>query len=196
MVEPDHPRFSISQQCDLLQISRSSWYYEAMGESPLNLKLMRLIDEEFLESPTYGARQMARFLRHKGYWVNRKRIRRLMQKIGLMPIYQKPKTSQPHPEHKVYPYLLRCLDITAPNQIWCTDVTYIPMHRGFLYLVAVMDWYSRKVLRWRLSSTLDAEFCVAALEGGADEVRQTRHLQYDQVSLRAFPLRRCSKMPA
>ena len=164
MVEPDHPRLSITTQCELLKISRSSWYYEALGESPLNLTLMRLIDEEFLEDPSLGARQMARIIRRKGYWVNRKRVRRLMQKMGLMAIYQKPRTSAPHPEHKVYPYLLRDLAITAPNQVWCADVTYIPMRRGFLYLVAVMDWYSRKVLSWRLSNTLDADFCVAALE--------------------------------
>jgi putative transposase len=164
MVEPDHQRLSITKQCELLQISRSSWYYETLGESPLNLTLMRLIDEEFLEDPSCGARQLARILRRKGYWVNRKRVRRLMQKMGLMPIYQKPRTSEPHPEHKIYPYLLRNLEITAPNQVWCADVTYIPMRRGFLYLVAVMDWHSRKVLSWRLSNTLDAEFCVAALE--------------------------------
>lgn len=164
MVEPDHSRLSITRQCELLKISRSSWYYEATGETPLNLTLMRLIDEEFLEDPSSGARQMARILRRKGYWVNRKRVRRLMQKMGLMPIYQKPRTSQPHPEHRVFPYLLRGLDITTPNQVWCADVTYIPMRRGFLYLVAVMDWYSRKVLSWRLSNTLDTEFCVAALE--------------------------------
>ena len=164
MVEPDHPRLSITTQCELLKISRSSWYYEALGESPLNLTLMRLIDEEFLEDPSLGARQMARIIRRKGYWVNRKRGRRLMQKMGLMAIYQKPRTSEPHPEHKIYPYLLRDLAITAPNQVWCADVTYIPMRRGFLYLVAVMDWYSRKVLSWRLSNTLDADFCVAALE--------------------------------
>ena len=164
MVEPDHPRLSITTPCELLKISRSSWYYEALGESPLNLTLMRLIDEEFLEDPSLGARQMARIIRRKGYWVNRKRVRRLMQKMGLMAIYQKPRTSEPHPEHKIYPYLLRDLAITAPNQVWCADVTYIPMRRGFLYLVAVMDWYSRKVLSWRLSNTLDADFCVAALE--------------------------------
>jgi putative transposase len=158
MVEPDHPRLSITRQCEILRISRSSWYYEALGESPLNLTLMRLIDEEFLEDPSLGARQMARIIRRKGYWVNRKRVRRLMQKMGLMAIYQKPRTSEPHPEHKVYPYLLRDLAITAPNQVWCADVTYIPMRRGFLYLVAVMDWYSRKVLSWRLSNNLGCGF--------------------------------------
>ncbi len=125
---------------------------------------MQLIDEQFLETPYYGARQMARYLRRQGYWVNRKRVRRLMQKMGLMAIYQKPRTSAPHPEHRVYPYLLKGIEIKESNHVWCADVTYIPMRRGFLYLVAIMDWYSRKILAWRLSSTLDAEFCVAALE--------------------------------
>jgi putative transposase len=164
MVEPDHPRLSIIRQCNLLCISRSSWYYEAIGESAENLELMRLIDEEFMEEPSYGVRQMARYLRRKGHWVNRKRIKRLMRKMGLMAIYQKPDTSKPHPEHKRYPYLLRGMEITEPNQVWCSDVTYIPLRKGFLYLVAIMDWASRKVLSWRLSNSLDADFCVAALK--------------------------------
>lgn len=164
MVEPEHPELSITQQCELLQISRSSWYYEALGESALNLDLMSRIDEQFLETPYYGARQMARHLRRHGYWVNRKRVQRLMTKMGLMAIYQKPNTSRPHPEHKIYPYLLKKIDIQRPNHVWCADITYIPMRRGFLYLVAVMDWYSRKVLSWRLSNTLDADFCVEALK--------------------------------
>lgn len=164
MVETDHQRLSITQQCSLLQISRSSWYYEVLGESALNLKLMRLIDEQFLETPYYGARQMARHLRRQGYCINRKRVRRLMQKMGLMAIYQKPNTSRPHPEHKVYPYLLRGMDIMESNQVWCADITYIPMRKGFLYLAAVMDWHSRKVLSWRLSNTLDTDFCIVALE--------------------------------
>jgi len=163
MVEPEHPGLSISSQCNLLQMSRSSWYYEARGESALNLQLMRLIDKQFLETPYYGARQIARYLRRQGYWVNRKRVQRLMQKMGLMAIYQKPNTSKPHPEHTIYPYLLRGIEIEYPNQVWCADVTYIPMRKGFLYLVAVMDWYSRKVLSWRLSNTLDTDFCVEAL---------------------------------
>lgn len=125
---------------------------------------MRLIDEQFMEEPSYGVRQMARHLRRKGYWVNRKRVWRLMRKMGLMAIYQKPDTSKPHPEHKIYPYLLNGMDITEPGQVWCSDVTYIPMRKGFLYLVAIMDWASRKVLSWRLSNTLDADFCVAALK--------------------------------
>lgn len=164
MVETGHPRLSITQQCDLLLFSRSSWYYDALGESPLNLKLMRLIDEQFLEDPSSGARQMARYLRRQGYWVNRKRVKRLMRKMGLVAIYQRPNTSRPHPEHKIYPYLLRGMDISEPNQVWCADVTYIPMRRGFLYLIAIMDWASRKVLSWRLSNTLEADFCVDALK--------------------------------
>jgi len=164
MVQSNNQRLSITRQCALLQISRSSWYYEETGESELNLKLMRLIDEQFLETPYYGARQMARHLRRQGYCVGRKRIRRLMQKMGLMAIYQRPNTSKPHPEHRTYPYLLRGMNIEKPNQVWCADVCYIPMRRGFLYLVAIMDWYSRKVLSWRLSNTLDTDFCVAALE--------------------------------
>lgn len=164
MVETDHPGLSIVRQCELLTISRSSFYYTPKREDPRNLELMRLIDAQFLETPWYGARQMARHLRRQGHPVGRKRMRRLMQLMGLAPIYCKPRTSAPHPEHKVYPYLLRDLAIERPNQVWCTDVTYIPMRRGFLYLVAIMDWASRRVLAWRLSNTLDAAFCVAALE--------------------------------
>jgi putative transposase len=135
-----------------------------VGESPQNLELMRLIDEQHLETPWYGARQMTRHLRREGHAVNRKRIGRLMQLMGLSAIYQRPNTSKPHPQHKVYPYLLRGLTIDRPNQVWCADISYIPLRRGFLYLVAIMDWASRKVLSWRLSNTMDADFCVAALE--------------------------------
>jgi putative transposase len=164
MVEPDHPELSITRQCRLLSIARSSYYRAPAGESEMNLALMRLIDAQFLETPWYGSRQMARHLRRQGWSVGRKRVRRLMRQIGLAPIYPRPRTSVPHPEHRVYPYLLRDLAIERPNQVWCADVTYIPMRRGFLYLVAIMDWASRKVLTWRLSNTMDAEFCVAALE--------------------------------
>jgi putative transposase len=165
LVEPDHPRLSIVHQCKLLTINRSSYYYQLRGETPLNLELMRLIDEQYLETPWYGARQMARHLRREGYGVGRrKRIGRLMRQMGLSAIYQKPNTSKPHPQHKIYPYLLRGMTIGRPNQVWCADISYIPMRRGFLYLVAIMDWASRKVLSWRLSNTMDADFCVAALE--------------------------------
>jgi putative transposase len=164
MVDPKHPRLGIVRQCALVSISRSSFYYEGKGESPLNLALMRLIDAQFLETPWYGSRQMARHLRRLGYTVGRKRVRRLMRLMGLQAIYQKPRTSDPHPDHRIYPYLLRGLETDRTNQVWCTDITYIPMRRGFLYLVAIVDWWSRKVLAWRLSNTMDVDFCVEALE--------------------------------
>jgi len=164
MIEPEHSPLSIARQCELVSISRSSFYYRPTGETPLNLELMRLIDAQFLETPWYGSRQMARHLRREGYTVGRKRVRRLMAKMGLAPIYQRPRTTVPHPEHQVYPYLLRDLAIDRPNQVWCADITYIPMRRGFLYLVAIMDWMSRKGLAWRVSNTMDVEFCLEALE--------------------------------
>jgi putative transposase len=165
MIKPEHPQLSIARQCELVSISRSGFYYRPTGETPLNLELMRLIDAQFLETPWYGSRQMAPHLRREGYMVmvGRKRVRRLIAKMGLAPIYQRPRTTVPHPEHRVYPYLLRDLVIDRPNQVWCTDLTYIPMRRGFLYLVAIMDWATRKVLSWRVSNTMDVEFCVEAL---------------------------------
>ena len=125
---------------------------------------MRLIDEQYLKTPTWGSRSMRNHLRRLGYKINRKHVQRLMRLMGLEAIYPRPKTSRPHPEHKVYPYLLRNLNIERPNQVWCTDITYIPMSRGFMYLVAIMDWHSRKVLSWRLSNTMETDFCVEALE--------------------------------
>jgi putative transposase len=164
MIEPEHPRLSVVRQCQLVSISRSGFYYRPGGETPLNLTLMRLIDEQFLETPWYGSRQMARHLRREGYTVGRKRVRRLMAMMGLEPIYQRPRTTIPHPGHRIYPYLLREMVVDRPNQVWCADITYIPMRRGFLYLVAVMDWSTRKVLSWRVSNTMDVEFCIEALE--------------------------------
>lgn len=163
-MDPDHPRLSIVRQCKLLKVHRSSYYHRPSGETELNLELMRLIDEQHLETPYYGARQMTRHLRRQGHGVNRKRISRLMRLMGLAAIYQRPNTSKSHPQHKKYPYLLRGMVIDRPNQVWCTDISYIPMRRGFLYLVAIMDWASRKVLSWRLSNTMDTDFCVDALE--------------------------------
>ena len=125
---------------------------------------MRLIDEQFLKTPNYGSRSMRNFLRRLGYKINRKRVQRLMRQMGIEAIYPKPKTSRPHPSHKIYPYLLRNMTIDQPDQVWCADITYIPLERGFMYLVAVMDWHSRKVLSWRVSNTLDSSFCVEALE--------------------------------
>jgi putative transposase len=163
MIEPDHPALPIGMQCRLLSISRSSFYYEPQGESELNLALMLLIDKQFLETPFFGVQQMAWHLRSQGFSVNVKRVRRLMRLMGLMPIYQKPNTSKPAKGHKTYPYLLRGLRVERPNQVWCADITYLPMKRGFLYLIAIMDWRTRKVLAWRISNTYEAEFCVEAL---------------------------------
>jgi putative transposase len=164
VIDREHPGLSVTRQCELVALSRSSLYYRPLGESASNLELMRLIDEQFLETPWYGARQMARHLRRQGHAVGRKRIRRLMRKMGLAAIYQRPRTTVPHPEHSTYPYLLRGLAIDRPDQVWCADITYIPMRRGFLYLVAVMDWASRMVLAWRLCNTMEADFCIEALE--------------------------------
>ena len=155
---------SIAAQCRLLSISRSSYYYSPVPETEEALALMRVIDAAFLDMPWYGSRQMVRHLRRNGHDAGRRRVRRLMAKMGLSSIYQRPRTSDLHPQHRIYPYLLRKLAIERPNHVWCADVTYIPMRRGFLYLVAVMDWATRKVLAWRLSNTMDASFCVAALE--------------------------------
>lgn len=182
MVEPCNDNLSITAQCRLLSISRSGWYYDPKGETPLNLKLMRMIDEQFLLTPYYGSRQMARHLRRQGYNVGRHRVRRLMRLMGIEAIYQRPRTSDPHPQHKTYPYLLRGLDISRPNQVWCADITYIPVRRGFLYLVAIMDWYSRKVLAWRLSNTMDTSFCVEALEEAFARYGQPEIFNTDQGS--------------
>jgi len=164
MVVRDVPDLSLSRQCRILSIGRSSLYYAPKGESVENLTLMRRIDELFLKYPFYGSRQMARQLRREGMAVGRHRVRRLMRLMGLEAIYRAPKTSVPHPEHRVYPYRLKGLTIDRPDRVWCADITYIPVQRGFLYLVAIMDWASRHVLAWRLSNTLDARFCVEALE--------------------------------
>jgi putative transposase len=152
MIEPDHPALPIGAQCRLLSISRSSFYYSPLGEADTNLALMLVIDKQFLDTPFYGVRQMTWHLRNEGHLVNEKRIRRLMRLMGLMPIYQVPNTSKPAKGHKTYPYLLRGLRVERPGQVWCADITYIPMKRGFLYLVAIMDWHSRKVLAWRISN--------------------------------------------
>ncbi len=164
MVNPSHDSLSIVRQCQILRISRSGWYYESKGESALNLQLMRLIDEQHLKTPYYGSRQMTRHLRRNGFSLSRKRVQRLMRFVGIRAVYQAPKTSISNPQHKIYPYLLKDLDINRPNQVWSTDITYIPVKRGFLYLVAIMDWHSRKVLSWRLSNTMDSDFCVDALK--------------------------------
>ena len=153
MIRRDHPELSLSRQCRLLSISRSSLYHAPQGESAENLELMRRIDELFLKYPFYGSRQMVRHLWRDGVRVGRHRVRRLMRLMGLQAIYQAPRTTTRHPEHRVYPYLLKGLAIGRPNQVWCADITYIPVQKGFLYLGAVMDWATRRVLSWRLSNT-------------------------------------------
>jgi putative transposase len=164
MLNPAERKIPLSRQCRLLHISRSSVYYKPVGVKKADLDLMRLMDEQYLKTPFYGSRSMTLYLKRQGYPVNRKRIQRLMRRMGLEAIYPKPRTSRKHPGHRIYPYLLRDLCIERPNQAWAADITYIPMNRGFMYLVAVMDWHSRKVLSWRLSNTLDADFCTDALQ--------------------------------
>jgi putative transposase len=151
-----------------LGLPRSTLYYELAEPGREDLELMRLIDEQYLKTPFYGSRKMKRHLLSVGHCVNRKRVQRLMRRMGLEAIYPKPRTSQANPEHKVFPYLLRDLSIVRPNQVWAADITYVPMHRGFLYLVAVLDWYSRYVVAWRLSNTLETHFCVEALEAALE----------------------------
>jgi len=164
MIEPEPHEPSISRQCQLLDVSRSSFYYEPQPIDPEELELMRLIDEQYLKTPFYGSRSMALHFRRQGRRVNRKRIQRLMRLMGIEALYPKPHTSRPHPEHRIYPYLLRELAIDQANHVWAADITYVPMPRGYMYLVAVMDWFSRKVLSWRLSNTLESDFCVEALQ--------------------------------
>jgi putative transposase len=164
MIDTNHPALSIRHQCELLDLNRSTFYWQPAGESPLNLELMRLIDKEYTRAPFYGYRKMtARLNDPHGYQVNHKRVARLMQKMGLQAVYPRPRTSIPDKQHKKYPYLLRGLEIDRPNQVWAADITYVPMPRGFMYLVAIMDWFSRFVLAWQLSNTLDGAFCLQAL---------------------------------
>jgi putative transposase len=164
LVDHSDPVLPIVTQCRLLKIARSTLYYRPAPVSPDDLAVMRRMDELYLASPFYGSRRMVAVLRREGVVINRKRVRRLMWVMGLEAIYQKPNTSRGHPDHKVYPYLLRGLIIDRPNQVWCADITYIPMAKGFVYLVAVMDWFSRRVLAWRLSITMEADFCVEAVQ--------------------------------
>ena len=164
LVEHADPVLSVVAQCRLLKLARSTLYYRPAAASPDDLAVMRRMDELHLASPFYGSRRMTAVLRRESWLVNRKRVQRLMRVMGLEAIFQKPNTSQGHPAHEVYPYLLRGLSIDRPNQVWCADITYIPMAKGFVYLVVVMDWFSRRVLTWRLSITLEAAFCVEALQ--------------------------------
>jgi len=163
LVDRADPVLSIVAQCRLLKVARSTLYYRPAEVSADDLAVMRRLDELYLAWPFYGSRRMVAVLRREGWEVNRKRVRRLMRVMGLEAIYRKPNTSAAHPQHKVYPYLLRGMVIERPNQVWCADITYIPMAKGFVYLVAVMDWFSRRVLSWRLSIGMETGFCVEAV---------------------------------
>jgi len=154
----------ITRQCELLSLHRSTVYYRPQDVSERDLKLMRRIDEMHLKRPFYGSRRIRDWLQDEGHDINRKRVQRLMRQMGIRALYPQPRTSKPGKDHKIYPYLLRDLVIDRPNQVWATDISYIPMAKGFVYLVAVIDWYSRKVLSWRLSNSMDTDFCVDALE--------------------------------
>jgi putative transposase len=177
MIERDHPEISVRRQCALIGLNRSSIYTEPVGESELNLHLMRLIDEQYLRTPFYGYPKMTVELQRQGYAVNRKRVARLMQKMGLQALVPYRKLSQAASGHQIYPYLLRGLTITRPKQVWSADITYIPMRQGFMYLVAIIDWYSRYVIAWQLSNTLDGSFCLdtlnVALAQGQPEIFNT-----------------------
>lgn len=163
-IAPEDDRLSITEQCALLELPRSTYYHAGQGESKENLRLMRQIDEQYLKTPFFGSRRMTQWLIRKGRDVNRKRIRRLMQVMGLEAIYPRMRTSDPHPGHRIYPYLLRNLAIKRCDHVWSTDITYIPLKQGFMYLTAVLDWHSRYVLSWELSNTLDGAFCISALK--------------------------------
>ena len=164
MVDREHPSLPIVRQCALLGVSRSSLYYRAKDASEEDLSLMGGMDRQYLETPFYGSRRLKAWLDRQGIPVSRKGVERLMRVMGLRAIYRRPRTSRPPPEHRVYPYLLEKTTVTRPNQAWAADITYLPMARGFLYLVAIMDWHSRYVVAWRLSNTLEADFCVDALK--------------------------------
>ena len=163
-MEREHPEISVRRQCELLGIHRSGLYYEPVGESAENLLLMRLLDEQYTRTPFYGSRRMTEWLATQSHVVNRKRVSRLMELLGIEAVYPKPKLSQPGEGHRIYPYLLRNVTVEPVNQVWSTDITYIRMAQGFLYLVAVMDWFSRYVLSWSLSLTMEVDFCIEALQ--------------------------------
>jgi putative transposase len=164
LIDLGHPALSVRRQCELLGLNRSSLYYEPAGETAENLRLMRMIDEQYTACPFYGSRRMTQWLTQQGEEVNRKRVQRLMRTMGLEAIYPKPRLSTAGKGHKIYPYLLRDVKVERADQVWSTDITYVPMTTGFMYLAAVIDWYSRYVITWRLSNTLDGSFCLEMLE--------------------------------
>jgi putative transposase len=164
LIEPAHPQLSIARQCALVGLPRSSWYYAPVGPSATTQALLDRLDEQYTRTPFYGVRRMTAVLRRAGYAVNPKRVRRLLRVLGLEALYPKPRTSVPAPGHRLYPYLLRGVSIAQPDQVWSSDITYIRLMQGWVYLVAILDWYSRYVLAWEVSNTLDTVVCVATLE--------------------------------
>ena len=164
LIEPQEPTFSLRKQCELLGLNRSSLYYQPVGENAENLNLMRLLDEQYTRTPYYGVLRMVAYLRSLGHLVNVKRVRRLLRIMGLDAVYQKPNMSQPNVANPIYPYRLRGLSIERCDQVWSTDITYVRLASGFVYLMAVIDWYSRYVLGWAISTTLDADFCIEAVD--------------------------------
>ncbi len=180
LVDAADPVLSVVAQCRLLNVARSTLYYRPAPASEDDEAVMRAMDALYMDCPFYGSRRMAAVLRRDGFTVNRKRAKRLMRLMGLEAIYRKPNTGKAHPGHKIYPYLLRGLAIERPNQVWCTDITYIPMAKGFVYLVAVMDWFSRQVLSWRVSTTMEADFCIEAVREALDRFGSPEIFNTDQ----------------
>jgi len=170
-IEPSHFFLSISRQCVLTGVNRSSWYYKGRPENRENLLLMRLLDEQYMRTPFYGVRRMTHYLRNRDWHINPKRVRRLMRLMGLEAVYAKPRLSRPADGHRIYPYLLRGLKIGRPDQVWATDITYIRLRGGFIYLVAIMDWFSRYVASWEVSVSLDSSFCLSALDWALSQSR-------------------------
>ena len=171
MIDRGHKQLSLVRQCALLNISRASVYYRPVSTRAEDLELMARMDRQYLKTPFYGSRRMKAWLLAEGYLVSRSKVRRLMRLMGLEAIYRRPNTSKPAPGHRVYPYLLKGVDVNRVDQVWAADITYIPMAQGFLYLVAIMDWHSRHVLAWKLSNTMDTDFCVTALEAALGKGR-------------------------
>lgn len=164
LLEPGHQQITLRRQCQLLDLHRSGFYYRAVGESDENLQLMRLLDEQYTRCPFYGVKKMTEWLRQQGHQVNEKRVRRLLRLMGLWALYPKPRLSQPAQGAQVFPYLLKGVSVDRADQVWSTDITYVRLRQGFIYLVAILDWYSRYVLSWEVSVSLESSFCVSALD--------------------------------
>lgn len=189
MIKRNHPQLSISRQCKLVQLSRSTFYDAPVGIDADRLAVLKEIDRVFTRYPFFGSHQIAAYLRREGVVVGRHRVKRLLARMGLETIYKRPRTSQPHPQHPVFPYLLRKMQIDQSNQVWCADITFVPVRNGFLYLVAIMDWASRKVLSWRLSNTMHADFCVDVAQRSHRQIRPARdHEHRSRISVHGIGL--------